>query len=347
MEHGGRLLARWRQRRRGRYRRDRSRTMPTLARGRHPTRAGALLHGDGVVPRGGALERPPGVAHSLLAALARLVNDNTPDGDRQELAPLIPSVIGLDSDDPRWNVVIARRAAAAASDRRRAAPAGARRRTAHVRSPARSSRRSCRPRRGRVRRCDRRRSALLSAARLALGTGLFGQAGSGHAHGVPTLCRAQHRAHGRRRHRRQLRIGPSPSPARAAGGCDHRVRGDGLRRAPHERGRGAAGTRPRVSLTPVEPPSSRRARLPGGLVGHELDVDADVTQRRDRRRIGGLAGDDGVDAVGTADAGEVAPAELAAVGHYHACRARRAISRLMSASLLVVGACSALEARGR
>ena len=56
----------------------------------------------------------PRCTHSLLAALARLVNDNTPDADRQQLAPMIPSVIGLDSDDPRWDVVIARRAAATA-----------------------------------------------------------------------------------------------------------------------------------------------------------------------------------------------------------------------------------------
>jgi hypothetical protein len=53
----------------------------------------------------------PKCTHSLLAAVARLVNDNTSDDARQRLTGLIPSVIGLTSDDPRWTVVIARRAA--------------------------------------------------------------------------------------------------------------------------------------------------------------------------------------------------------------------------------------------
>jgi hypothetical protein len=53
----------------------------------------------------------PKCTHPLLAAVARLVNDNTSDDARQRLTGLIPSVIGLTSDDPRWTVVIARRAA--------------------------------------------------------------------------------------------------------------------------------------------------------------------------------------------------------------------------------------------
>ena len=56
----------------------------------------------------------PRCTHPLLAAVARLVNDNTSDDGRQRLTGLIPSVIGLTSDDPRWNAVIARRAAVTA-----------------------------------------------------------------------------------------------------------------------------------------------------------------------------------------------------------------------------------------
>jgi hypothetical protein len=56
----------------------------------------------------------PRCTHPLLAAVARLVNDNTSDEARQRLTVMIPSVIGLTSDDPRWNAVIARRAAATA-----------------------------------------------------------------------------------------------------------------------------------------------------------------------------------------------------------------------------------------
>jgi hypothetical protein len=53
----------------------------------------------------------PSCTHPLLAALARLVNDHTTDAGRGELAPLVPSVIGLTSDDPRVDVRIALRAA--------------------------------------------------------------------------------------------------------------------------------------------------------------------------------------------------------------------------------------------
>ncbi|GAB2463539.1 hypothetical protein [Xylanimonas ulmi] len=53
----------------------------------------------------------PQCTHPLLAMLARAVNDLTSDGARPRLAPLIPSVIGLTSGDPRWDVRIALRAA--------------------------------------------------------------------------------------------------------------------------------------------------------------------------------------------------------------------------------------------
>lgn len=53
----------------------------------------------------------PQCTHSLLATMARLVNDFTSDAGRPRLAPLIPSVIGLTSDDLRVDAIIALRAA--------------------------------------------------------------------------------------------------------------------------------------------------------------------------------------------------------------------------------------------
>ncbi len=56
----------------------------------------------------------PGCTHPLLAALARHVNDCTSNAGRQRLVELVPSVIGLTSDDPRVDVRIALRAATTA-----------------------------------------------------------------------------------------------------------------------------------------------------------------------------------------------------------------------------------------
>jgi hypothetical protein len=44
----------------------------------------------------------PGCTHPLLGQLARQVNDQTSDAGRQELAPLIPSVIGRRGDATSW-----------------------------------------------------------------------------------------------------------------------------------------------------------------------------------------------------------------------------------------------------
>ena len=67
----------------------------------------------------------PRCTHPLLGELARLVNDCTSDDGRQELAVLIPSVVGLTSDDVRTDARIALRAATtalpvAAADRQKA-----------------------------------------------------------------------------------------------------------------------------------------------------------------------------------------------------------------------------------
>jgi hypothetical protein len=56
----------------------------------------------------------PACTHPLLAALARHVNDRTSDDNRQRLARLIPSVIGLTSDDPHLDALIALRCATTA-----------------------------------------------------------------------------------------------------------------------------------------------------------------------------------------------------------------------------------------
>jgi hypothetical protein len=66
----------------------------------------------------------PKCTHPLLSSLARTVNDCTSDAGRPRLAPLIPSVIGLSSDDLRVDAVIALRAArtalpVASADRQR------------------------------------------------------------------------------------------------------------------------------------------------------------------------------------------------------------------------------------
>jgi hypothetical protein len=53
----------------------------------------------------------PACTHPLLAELARLVNDVVSDRWRSALVPLIPSVIGLTSDDPHVDAAIALRSA--------------------------------------------------------------------------------------------------------------------------------------------------------------------------------------------------------------------------------------------
>ncbi|GAA3152173.1 hypothetical protein [Nonomuraea salmonea] len=56
----------------------------------------------------------PACTHPLLAALARLVNDNTDDENRAKLVHLVPSIIGLNSDDLRVDAHIALRCATTA-----------------------------------------------------------------------------------------------------------------------------------------------------------------------------------------------------------------------------------------
>lgn len=56
----------------------------------------------------------PRCTHSLLAGVARDINDHTSDAGRSRLAPLIPSVVGLNGDDPRVDVGMAARCAVVA-----------------------------------------------------------------------------------------------------------------------------------------------------------------------------------------------------------------------------------------
>jgi hypothetical protein len=71
-----------------------------LSRGKHRNpRKGACFMEMASFLAGQRWSDHPACTHPLLAAVARLVNDNTSDAGRQRLVELIPSVIGLTSDD--------------------------------------------------------------------------------------------------------------------------------------------------------------------------------------------------------------------------------------------------------
>ncbi|SDR16958.1 hypothetical protein SAMN04489764_3839 [Thermostaphylospora chromogena] len=89
--------------------------VPVLSRGRHRNpKKGACFMELASYLAGERWSDHPACTHPLLAGLARLVNDYTSDEARNELAPLIPSVIGLVSDDPRVDARIALRCATTA-----------------------------------------------------------------------------------------------------------------------------------------------------------------------------------------------------------------------------------------
>ena len=100
--------------------------LPILSRGKHrSSRKGACFMEMASVLAGERWSDHPRCTHPLLGELARLVNDCTSDAGRQELAVLIPSVVGLTSDDVRTDARIALRAATtalpvAAADRQKA-----------------------------------------------------------------------------------------------------------------------------------------------------------------------------------------------------------------------------------
>ncbi|WP_214103935.1 hypothetical protein [Acrocarpospora catenulata] len=89
--------------------------VPLLTRGKHRNpRKGACFMEFASYLAGEKWSDHPSCTHPLLAGLARLVNDHTTDENRQRLAPLIPSVIGLIGEDPRIEVKIALRCATTA-----------------------------------------------------------------------------------------------------------------------------------------------------------------------------------------------------------------------------------------
>src|SRR4051795_6523195 len=86
--------------------------VPVLSPGRHRSaRRSACFMEMASFLAGERWSDHPTCTHPLLAAVARLVNDNTTDEGRQRLAGLIPTVIGLTSQDPRVDARIALRAA--------------------------------------------------------------------------------------------------------------------------------------------------------------------------------------------------------------------------------------------
>jgi hypothetical protein len=89
--------------------------MPVLSRGKHRNpRRGACFMEFASYLAGERWSDHPSCTHPLLARLARLINDYTSDAQRQRLVGLVPSVVGLTSDDVRVDLRIALRAALAA-----------------------------------------------------------------------------------------------------------------------------------------------------------------------------------------------------------------------------------------
>jgi hypothetical protein len=89
--------------------------VPVLSRGKHRNpRKGACFMELASYLAGERWSDHPRCTHPLLAAMAREINDWISDSRRSELAPLIPDVIGLTTDDPRADAWIARIAGLAA-----------------------------------------------------------------------------------------------------------------------------------------------------------------------------------------------------------------------------------------
>ncbi|GAA0951030.1 hypothetical protein [Nonomuraea longicatena] len=89
--------------------------LPVLSRGKHrnPKRGACFMELASYLA-GERWSDHPACTHPLLAALARLVNDNTSDDNRGKLLGLVPSIIGLTSDDLRVDATIALRSATTA-----------------------------------------------------------------------------------------------------------------------------------------------------------------------------------------------------------------------------------------
>jgi hypothetical protein len=89
--------------------------VPQLSRGKHRNpRKGACFMEFASFLAGERWSDHPTCTHPLLATVARLVNDHTSDAGRERLVDLVPSVIGLTSDDLHVDVEIALRCATTA-----------------------------------------------------------------------------------------------------------------------------------------------------------------------------------------------------------------------------------------
>jgi hypothetical protein len=90
-------------------------SMPVLSRGKHrnPRRGACFMEMTSFLA-GERWSDHPGCTHPLLASMARMVNDIITDQVRPQLVPMIPSVIGLNSDDLRVDAAVALRAAGSA-----------------------------------------------------------------------------------------------------------------------------------------------------------------------------------------------------------------------------------------
>src|SRR5918993_1079319 len=89
--------------------------MPILSPGRHRSpRRGACFMEFASYLAGERWSDHPACTHGTLAHLARLVNDRTSEAGRARLTHLIPTVVGLTSEDPMLDVLLALRAASAA-----------------------------------------------------------------------------------------------------------------------------------------------------------------------------------------------------------------------------------------
>src|SRR5215207_6711050 len=80
-------------------------SLPVLSRGKHRSaRRGACFMEMASVLANEPWSDHPSCTHPMLAELARLVNDNTSDQNRGELAVLIPSVVGRRGGSLDWLV---------------------------------------------------------------------------------------------------------------------------------------------------------------------------------------------------------------------------------------------------
>ena len=188
--------------------------LPLLSRGRHRnTRKGACFMEMASVLAGERWTDHPRCTHPLLGNLARLVNDCTSDDHRHELAMLIPSVVGLTSDDPRMDARIALRAATAALP---VAPAELQNALAVVGAHRRQRARRAGGAADRHPRAGQQPRALESAPRATGWAHAVRTPGRDDDEGLPAARRA---GHGPRRGARDRRGPACPTRTRSCGSC--------------------------------------------------------------------------------------------------------------------------------